>query len=402
MPTSLPTDINEIIDSLGESESQRVKEYIASLHTEIEKLGGSSGDETMDTDDDKEDEETSTPDDGFSVPQYESGEDYEKQSDLKAKAADAKNSGNLDEALESYNEAVLAAPPSALLYANRSIVLEKLGHYKAAELDCKFALEQNPDSAKALKTRGKLRFMHLNDWEGALRDLGQAQQIDFDPEIADILKELSKKRIEKEKEEAQERIQKEEKLRKKVEDIKRAREEAKREEEEAAAARAASMGGMPGGMGGMPGMPGGMGGMPGGMGGMPGGMGGMPGGMGGMPGGMGGMPGGMGGMPGMPNPDMMSGMMKDPEIKKAMENPKVVEAFQEIMSAPGGPMGLLSNPGKLQEMMADPEVGPALNLMMKKMMGGGGGGMPGMGGMGGMPSAGDDGGIPDMDEMPNL
>jgi len=398
MPTSLPTDINEIIDSLGESESQRVKEYIASLHTEIEKLGGSSGDETMDTDDDKEDEETSTPDDGFSVPQYESGEDYEKQSDLKAKAADAKNSGNLDEALESYNEAVLAAPPSALLYANRSIVLEKLGHYKAAELDCKFALEQNPDSAKALKTRGKLRFMHLNDWEGALRDLGQAQQIDFDPEIADILKELSKKRIEKEKEEAQERIQKEEKLRKKVEDIKRAREEAKREEEEAAAARAASMGGMPGGMGGMPGMPGGMGGMPGGMGGMPGGM-------GGMPGGMGGMPGGMGGMPGMPNPDMMSGMMKDPEIKKAMENPKVVEAFQEIMSAPGGPMGLLSNPGKLQEMMADPEVGPALNLMMKKMMGGGGGGMPGMGGMGGMggmPSAGDDGGIPDMDEMPNL
>jgi len=57
------------------------------------------------------------------------------------------------------------------------------------------------------------------------------------------LKELTKKRIEKEKEEAQERIQKEDALRKKVEDIKRAREEAKREEEEAA-----EMGGMPGGM----------------------------------------------------------------------------------------------------------------------------------------------------------
>merc|ERR1712106_136780 len=101
---------------------------------------------------------------------------------------------------------------------------------------------------------------------------------------------------------------------------------------------------------------------------------------------------------------MMSGMMNDPEINKAMENPKVLAAFQEIMSAPGGAMGLLSNPGKLQELMGDPEVGPALNLMMKKMMGGGG--MPGMGGgMGGfgsMPPADDDNGIPDMDEMPDL
>jgi len=136
------------------------------LHAEIEKLGGGGVEETMDVDDD---DDGNVEDDGFTVPQYESGEDYEKQSDFKAKAADAKNSGNLDEALDSYNEAVLAAPPSALLYANRSIVLEKLGHYKAAEIDCKLALEQNPDSAKALKTRGKLRFVHLNDWEGALR-----------------------------------------------------------------------------------------------------------------------------------------------------------------------------------------------------------------------------------------
>ena len=127
----------------------------------------------MDVDDDNADgkntKEQEVEDDGFTVPQYESGEDYEKQSDFKAKAADAKNSGNIEEALESYNEAVIAAPPSALLYANRSIVLEKLGHFKAAETDCKLALEQNPDSAKALKTRGKLRFVHLNDWEGALR-----------------------------------------------------------------------------------------------------------------------------------------------------------------------------------------------------------------------------------------
>lgn len=150
-----------------------VEDYIQSLHAKIESLGGTVEDEAMDVDAEdttpKEGTTSEVEDDGFAVPQYESGEDYEQQSDWKQKAADAKSNGNLEEALESYNQAVLAAPPSALLYANRSIVLEKLGHYKAAEADCKLALEQNPDSAKALKTRGKLRYMHLDDWEGALR-----------------------------------------------------------------------------------------------------------------------------------------------------------------------------------------------------------------------------------------
>ncbi|MGK3758116.1 MAG: tetratricopeptide (TPR) repeat protein [Bacillariaceae sp.] len=139
------------------------------MHAEIEKLGGDVDvDEKMDDDEPAMETEDVVEDDGFTVPQYESGEDYENQSELKMKAADSKNAGNLEDALESYNGAVTAAPPSALLLSNRAIVLEKLGHYKAAELDCKLALEQNPDSAKALKTRGKLRFEHLNDWEGAL------------------------------------------------------------------------------------------------------------------------------------------------------------------------------------------------------------------------------------------
>merc|ERR1740133_939669 len=115
--------------------------------------------------------------------------------------------------------------------------------------------------------------------------------------------------------------------------------------------------------------------------------------MGGMPGGMGGgMPGGMGAMPGMAE------AMKDPEILEAMKNPKVMAAFQELSSGPGGPMGLMSNPGKLQEMMGDPDVGPFMNLLMKKMMGGGG-----MGGGGGMPGGDADDGddMPDLDDMPD-
>ena len=107
--------------------------------------------------------------------------------------------------------------------------------------------------------------------------------------------------------------------------------------------------------------------------------------------------------------------MSDPELAAGMQNPKVMAAFSEIMQAPGGPMGLMSNPAKLQELMSDDEVGPFMRKIMTKlgpMMGGMPGGMP-PGGFGGMPGAtagGDDMDIPDIpdmdndtdDDMPNL
>ena len=306
-------------------------------------------------------------DDAFYPPYYDKAagkEDYDSAGDFKQQAADAKADGNWEQALEFYNKAVLAAPPSALLYANRATALEKLGHYNAAEKDCNLALELNPDSAKSLKVRGKLRYKHLSDWHGALSDLNQAQTIDFDPDIAEMLKELTKLRVEEEKREAQERIEKEEKLKKRAEEIKKAQQEAKAEE-----ARAASSAGANpfAGMGG---------GMPGGM--------------------SGGMPGGMAGM--------AEAFQNDPELKEAMKNPKVLAAFQEIMNSPGGPMSLMSNPQKMQELMADEDVGPVLQKMMGKMMGGAGG----MGGMGGMPGAGGAGAgaanddIPDLGDLPDL
>ncbi len=100
---------------------------------------------------------------------------------------------------------------------------------------------------------------------------------------------------------------------------------------------------------------------------------------------------------------------KPTKIAAGMQNPKIQKAFTDLMSGPGGPMGLMSNPSKLQEMMADPEVGPFLQKLMGKVMGGGMagmGGMPGMGGMGGMGGGmGDGGDMPDIhgdDDMPDL
>ena len=277
-------------------------------------------------------------------------EDYEAAGNYKQEAADLLAEGNINGALEKYTAAVLAAPPSALLYANRAVVLYKLQRYRAAERDCNEALKENPDSAKALRTRGKVR-KELMMWDEALSDLSASQQIDFDENTVEDLKFLTEKRVEHEKQAASVRIQHEDRLRKKAEEIKKAKEEAMREAAEEARASMPS-GGMPG----MPNMPG-------------------------------------GGMPGMEG--MMGAFLSDPELMAAMQNPKVQAAFQEMMSGPGGPMGLMANPTKMQEMMSDPEVGPVLQKLMAKF------GAESMGGGGPIPtsSVDDDDGIPNLDDL---
>lgn len=159
-------------------------------------------------------------------------------------AADLKAENKWEEALEKYTAAILAAEPSALLYANRALALLKLHRPRAAERDCSLALTINPDSAKALRARGKAR-KELGKWEAALKDLSAAQQIDFDENTVDDLKELSELRLSHEKEEAQKRIEEEEKKRKRAEEIRKAQEEAKKEAEEERTREAD--GGMPGG-----------------------------------------------------------------------------------------------------------------------------------------------------------
>jgi suppressor of tumorigenicity protein 13 len=250
-------------------------------------------------------------------PVYTSGEDYDKAGDEKQAASDCKDSGDWEGALRHYTEAVLAAPPSALLYANRAHALAQLGKLKEAERDCNLALQENPDSAKALRTRGKVR-KELGDYEGALHDLSTSQTIDFDEGTVEDLKFLTEKHLEKEKLEAEERIKKEEALRKRAEEIKKAKEEAKRSSSTSSTARGDA--GMPGG--------GGFGG---------GGGGGMPGGFPGMPGG------GMGGIPGMEG--LMGDLMQDPELMAALQKPKVVAALSQMMGGGG------ADPAKMMELM---------------------------------------------------
>lgn len=104
------------------------------------------------TDDDNNSDEPPFP------PMYEQGgvEDFDKARDYKQEAADLKANGDWEGALEKYTLAVSAAPPSALLYANRAMALLKLGRPRAAERDCDAALKENPDSAKVRNRLGTL------------------------------------------------------------------------------------------------------------------------------------------------------------------------------------------------------------------------------------------------------
>merc|ERR1712238_469288 len=185
--------------------------------------------------------------------------------------------------------------------------------------------------------------MKMLEWLGARSDLSAAQGIDFDEIVADDLKEAVAQVKKIEGERVKDKLEEEVKLRKRAEEIKKANEEAETEAKaDAARTRAdAATGGMPN------------------------------------------------------SPDMqglMGAILSDPELAAGLQNPKVMEAFSSIMSSPGGAMGLMSNPSKLQEMM------------------GGMGGMPGMpggmGGMGGMPG-GTSGGATsqnddDLDDIPDL
>jgi suppressor of tumorigenicity protein 13 len=138
-------------------------------------------------------------------PLYVSGEDVDQAMMCKHEASNLVHEGNFEEALAMYTAAILAAPPSSLLYARRASALLTLGRPRAAERDCDEALKENPDCALALRIRGKAR-KELGQWESALHDLADSQQIDFDEDAAKDLKYLSEKHVEQEMKDAAERV----------------------------------------------------------------------------------------------------------------------------------------------------------------------------------------------------
>ncbi|KAJ9162641.1 hypothetical protein P3X46_022400 [Hevea brasiliensis] len=105
----------------------------------------------------------------------------------KVKAMEAISEGKLGDAIVHLTESITLNPTSAILYATRASVFVKLKKPNAAIRDANAALEINPDSAKGYKVRGIARAM-LGQWEEAASDLHVASKLDYDEEIALVLK----------------------------------------------------------------------------------------------------------------------------------------------------------------------------------------------------------------------
>ncbi|KAJ9162626.1 hypothetical protein P3X46_022385 [Hevea brasiliensis] len=107
----------------------------------------------------------------------------------KLKAMEAISEGKLGDAIDHLTEAITLNPASAILYATRASVFVKLKKPNAAIHDANAALEINPDSAKGYKVQGIARAM-LGQWEEAASDLHVASKLDYDEEIALVLKKV--------------------------------------------------------------------------------------------------------------------------------------------------------------------------------------------------------------------
>lgn len=251
--------------------------------------------------------------------------DWSLASDKKNAASAAVAEGRLEDALSEFTAALQAEAAtgsiSASSLAKRAECLLKMKRPAAASRDCDAALKVNPDSVKALKTRGRAGRL-LGKFVDANLDLAAAQNIDYDPELEELCAFVKEKAAQVANKEREAQRKKDLEKRKKAAAAQRQREQ---EEEEARRTRQNVPPPPPMG----------------------------------------------GGIPGL-----------DAETAAAMQNPKVMAAFQEMMSG-GAP-----DPTKIMKYMSDPEVGPVLQKLMSKM----GAGMPGMGaGMPGMP-----GGMPGM------
>ncbi|RNF09555.1 Hsc70-interacting protein [Trypanosoma conorhini] len=289
------------------------------------------------------------PDDGIQVSTVSdpTPEEEEEAMGLKAQAADCAAGGKLDEAIDLMARALRLVPGKAMYWSQRASYLLQCARPGGALRDANRALQINPENVRALRVRGTVN-RHLGKWEEALKDLSEAQAVDYEEGLKDLLKIVQEKadairQFRRHKEEKAQRLRQEA--------LRRQREQEQREEERERQAQSAGASGFPGGAGGFPG---GAGGFPGGAGGFPGGAGGFPGGAGGFPGGAGGFPGGAGG--GMQS--FMDDLFKDEELREAMKDPEVAAKLATLQQ----------NPMSALQLLNDPKVGPLLQKMMSKAM----------------------------------
>ncbi|EDO49749.1 predicted protein, partial [Nematostella vectensis] len=114
--------------------------------------------------------------------------------DLRMKAMEAMNEGNLEEAIKLFTDAIMKNPHSAPLFAKRASCFIRMKKPNAAIRDCDKAAQINPDSAQIYKWRGRAHEF-LGHWEKADKDLAQALKLDFDEQVNEWFKDVHPKAL---------------------------------------------------------------------------------------------------------------------------------------------------------------------------------------------------------------
>jgi len=137
-------------------------------------------------------------------PNKEVSEDDDGDSfDLMHQGRKAAQENNHEVAIQKLTEAIKLQPKTSSFFATRAESFLALKKLNAAIKDCNRALELNPDSAKAKKTRGKA-LRYLGKYSEAFYDLQQGNLLDWDESTDVMIKEI--------KERAERAIQKQRKV----------------------------------------------------------------------------------------------------------------------------------------------------------------------------------------------
>lgn len=176
----------------------------------------------------------------------------DKQQELKAASAELADEQDFEKAMNKLTEAIAIGCATALMYGRRAELLMRLNRPRAALRDCGRALELNPDSGKAYKTRARAN-AKLKHWAAAHADFQEGLKIDYDDatyeeslSVAAKMKEITavatarrvKEEADKERKQAREQELREQRARQQQEQQKAEADAAKAKEEQAMAAKA--------------------------------------------------------------------------------------------------------------------------------------------------------------------
>lgn len=114
-----------------------------------------------------------------------------KLENLKQKGNDAIKNNNLQEALQSYDEALKCDPLNktinAILYSNRALALMKLNKNQEALSDCNKSLELNDKYVKSYLRRAEIK-MKLGEFDQAVNDYYKIKEIDPSQNVNNLIK----------------------------------------------------------------------------------------------------------------------------------------------------------------------------------------------------------------------